>query len=163
MEKDLADLTATEEAAIKTYEELMAAKTKEVEALTKAIEEKTVRIGDLGVEIAMMKEDLDDTQKALLEDTKFLKDLDKNCAEKKAQWAEIEKMRAEEAIAIADTIKILNDDDALELFKKTLASSLIQQVSSSAVLRQRALATIEAQRKKPPRHSDSRLPLDLIT
>merc|ERR1719326_550094 len=47
MDKDLADLTAAEEAAKTTYGELMSAKTKEVEALTKAIEEKTIRIGDL--------------------------------------------------------------------------------------------------------------------
>merc|ERR1711939_834175 len=48
MQKDLEDLVATEEAAKKSYAELTAAKTKEVETLTKAIEEKTVRIGDLG-------------------------------------------------------------------------------------------------------------------
>ena len=47
MAKDLAELTATEDAAKKGYAELMAAKTKEVEALTKAIEEKTIRVGDL--------------------------------------------------------------------------------------------------------------------
>merc|ERR1719440_2646760 len=39
MNKDLAEATATEEAAIKAYNELMAAKEKEVNALTKAIEE----------------------------------------------------------------------------------------------------------------------------
>merc|ERR1719171_2080796 len=31
-----------------------------------------------------------------------------------------------ELVAIADTIKILNDDDALELFKKTASASLLQ-------------------------------------
>jgi len=38
------------------------------------------------------------------------------------------KTRAEELAALADTIKVLNDDDALELFKKTLpsAASLMQ-------------------------------------
>merc|ERR1719207_446096 len=52
MQSDLDSLIATEDAAIKTYDEMMAAKTKEVETLTKGIEEKTIRIGDLGVEIA---------------------------------------------------------------------------------------------------------------
>merc|ERR1719181_1561933 len=32
-------------------------------------------------------------------------------------------MQGEELLALADTIKILNDDDALELFKKTLPGS----------------------------------------
>merc|ERR1719379_2542128 len=65
MDKDYAALVAQEEAAIKTYEELMAAKTKEVEALTKAIEEKLVRVGELRVEIVTMKNDLTDTEEAL--------------------------------------------------------------------------------------------------
>merc|ERR1719506_2872620 len=43
------------------------------------------------------------------------------------------KMRGEELLALADTIKILNDDDALELFKKTLpgASASFVQLSSN--------------------------------
>merc|ERR1719182_1004804 len=49
MEKDLADATATEEAAIKDYNGLMAAKTKEINALTKEVETKTAQIGELGV------------------------------------------------------------------------------------------------------------------
>merc|ERR1719172_291417 len=133
MNKDLAEATATENGAIKAYNELMAAKEKEVNALTKAIEEKMVRLGKLQVEIVEMKEDLDDTQKALLEDKKFLADLAKNCKTKAAEHEANMKLRGEELLALADTIKILNDDDALELFKKTLpgASALLQmQVSS---------------------------------
>merc|ERR1719262_735736 len=128
MNKDLAEATATENGAIKAYDELMAAKEKEVNALTKAIEEKMVRLGKLQVEIVEMKEDLDDTQKALLEDKKFLGDLAKNCKTKAAEHEANMKMRSEELLALADTIKILNDDDALELFKKTLpgASALLQ-------------------------------------
>merc|ERR1719316_1671011 len=148
MQKDLEDLVATEEDAKKSYAELMAAKTKEVEALTKGIEEKTVRIGDLGVEIAMMKEDLSDTEKALLEDKKFLADLDKNCATRKEEWAVVCKTRGEEQLAIADTIKILNDDDALELFKKTLpGASFIQVAVRSAEMKARALALVQEAKK----------------
>merc|ERR1719281_2271233 len=128
MSKDLAELTADEEAAIKVYEELMAAKEKEVNALTKSIEDKMVRLGDLQVQIVEMKEDLDDTGKSLLEDKKFLADLGKNCALKTKEHDENMKMRSQELLALADTIKILNDDDALELFKRTLpgASAFVQ-------------------------------------
>merc|ERR1719321_1889357 len=76
---------------------------------------------------AQMKEDVEDTVEALAEDKKFLADLEKNCAAKTKDWEYRSKMRSEEIIAIAETIKILNDDDALELFKKTLPSpSLLQ-------------------------------------
>merc|ERR1719389_663576 len=146
MNADLATATATENNAIKAYEELMAAKEKEVNALTKSIEEKMVRLGNLQVEIVEMKEDLDDTSKALLEDKKFLADLDKNCALKTKEHEENTKLRSEELLALADTIKILNDDDALELFKKTLPASaaFIQMSAQKVDEQQRALATIRA-------------------
>merc|ERR1719235_629903 len=147
MEKDLADLIATEEGAIETYKKLMAAKKKEVDELTQMIETKLTRIGELGVEIVNMKEDLDDTLKSLEEDKKFLADLKKNCATKEEDWAIRSKTRAEELLALADTIKILNDDDALELFKKTLPSpSLLQMTVGAKEMRARALSALEARR-----------------
>merc|ERR1719238_1804598 len=132
MDRNLAEASAAEEEAINIFKALMDAKAKEVEAATKAVELKLARIAELGVEIVQMKEDMEDTEKALMEDKKFLEDLEKNCAEKEADWEHRSKMRAEEILAISETIKILNDDDALELFKKTLPSpSLLQEQASS--------------------------------
>jgi len=151
MTADLAEATGKENAAIKAFGELMAAKEKEVAALSKAIEEKMVRVGKLQVEIVEMKEDLDDTSKALLEDKKFLADLNKNCATKADEHAENQRLRSQELLALSDTIKVLNDDDALELFKKTLpgASALLQMKVSSASQRQQALAIIKAGARDP--------------
>jgi len=145
MEKELASATAEEKAAISDFDALMAAKTKEINALTSAVEAKTTLIGELGVQLVSEKEDLDDTTKSLMEDEKFLKDLETNCKTKEDEWATIKKTRAEELLALADTIKILNDDDALELFKKTLpgASSLLQLTASARGVKSQALATIE--------------------
>merc|ERR1712099_219470 len=123
-------------------------------ALTKQIETKLERVGALGVEIAQMKNDLGDTEEALLADKDFLANLDENCETKKKEWEVIVKTRAEELAALADTIKVLNDDDALELFKKTLpsASSLMQiQVSSSAT-RKQALSMLKQFMKGHPGH-----------
>merc|ERR1719158_1526848 len=96
MNANLADATNAENTAITSYDGLVAAKTKEVDALTQSIEEKSVRLGELQVNIVEMKEDLDDTQKALLEDKKFLADLGKNCALKTKEHEENMKMRSEE-------------------------------------------------------------------
>merc|ERR1719378_593864 len=128
MEKDLADATAEENSAIANFDSLIASKKKEIEALTKSIESKTQRVGQLGVKLAQMENDLEDTKEGLAQDQKFLADLDKNCELKKKEWDEYKKMEAMEMVALADTIKILNDDDALELFKKALpaASSFMQ-------------------------------------
>eukprot|EP00746_Dinoflagellata_sp_MGD_P140490 gnl/MRDRNA2_/MRDRNA2_73729_c0_seq1.p1 gnl/MRDRNA2_/MRDRNA2_73729_c0~~gnl/MRDRNA2_/MRDRNA2_73729_c0_seq1.p1 ORF type:complete len:716 (-),score=266.05 gnl/MRDRNA2_/MRDRNA2_73729_c0_seq1:276-2423(-) len=132
MAKDIEELIAQEEAAIKEYNELMAAKQKEIDSLTKAIEEKTKRLGEVGVELVNLKEDLDDTTKAMLEDKKFLADLEKNCAAKEKEYEASCKTRQEELLALADTIKILNDDDALDLFKKTLPSASFLQIQVTA-------------------------------
>merc|ERR1719440_2151864 len=123
MTADFNEEKAAEEAAIKAYDELMASKTKEVNALTKALEEKMTRVGELAVEIVQMKNDLGDTAAAAAEDKKFLADMKKNCDKKAAEWETIVKTRNEELLALADTIKVLNDDDSLELFKKTLPSA----------------------------------------
>merc|ERR1719463_70403 len=158
MEKDLAEAEEREAAAKAEAEGLIEAKTKEIEALTKAIEEKLERIGNSGVELATMKNDLEDTKEGLEEDKKFLADLDKNCELKKKEWAIYKKMEAMEQVALADTIKVLNDDDALELFKKTLpssASSFVQVQVPSTAMRKRALAALKSGHKGDPR-------LDLI-
>merc|ERR1712008_605005 len=164
MTKSLGEATASEEAAIKTHEALIAAKTKEVEALTAQIEEEQTRIGDLGVQIAGMENDLEDTQQSLAEDQKFVAELAGTCEKKKKEWAEIEKVRQEELVALAETIKILNSDDALELFKKTLPSSasfMQKQVSSQSlrVEELKALAKISHSRVA---HLPARPQLDLI-
>merc|ERR1719506_3412769 len=158
MEKDFADASSEESTAIANFEALVAAKKKEIAALTKAIESKTMRIGELGVKLAEMENDLEDTKEALAEDKKFLADLDGNCEKKKKEWEEYKKMEAMEMVALADTIKILNDDDALELFKKTLpgsASSFMQVKVTSGAMRQRALNALKVGHKADPR-------LDLI-
>merc|ERR1719454_2105274 len=149
MEADFAEAKAAEEQAIKIYKAMMIAKKKEVAALQKSIEEKLQRVADLKVQIAEMQNDLGDTTEALAEDKKFLADLSKNCAQKKKEWEERVKTRALELAALADTIKILNDDDALELFKKTLpsASASFMQVSvSSASMKASALSLLRQAR-----------------
>merc|ERR1719456_2234631 len=123
----LKEVKGTEKDDITNFTLMLKAKLEIVDTLTKAIEDKLMRLGELMVEIVQMKEDLDDTGKALIEDKKFLADLEKNCATKEEEYEVVKKTRNEELLALSDTIKILNDDDALELFKKTLpAPSLLQ-------------------------------------
>merc|ERR1719453_356346 len=101
MEASLAKATSEENTAVKDFNALVAAKTKEINALTSEVESKTARIGELGVELVTLKEDLDDTTKSLAEDEAFLKDLDKNCKTKEDEWAARQKVRADELVAIA--------------------------------------------------------------
>merc|ERR1719171_474878 len=150
MEKDLAELKAQEATAAQDFEGMKAAKEKEIAAATQAIEEKTKRTGEVAVEIVNLKEDLDDTSESLAEDQSFLADMEKNCAQKEKDWAEICKMRQEELIALADTIKILNDDDAQEMFKKSIPSasaSLLQLQTSRKEMARQALKALSAAKR----------------
>merc|ERR1719499_289425 len=158
----LKEAEAAEAEAIKAYDALIAAKEKEVETLNAQIEEKLTRKGELGVELAGGVNELEDTEASLAEDKKFLAELETGCATKEAEWAEVCKTRQEELVALAETIKILNDDDALELFKKTLpsAASLLQVVESEQSLRSRALLAVqEAAQKGSPLRAQPQLDL----
>merc|ERR1719329_1784179 len=139
MESDLKETTATEEEAKTSFATLTATKEKEIAAAGKAIESKTARVGELAVSIVQAKNDHEDTEEAVAEDTKMKANLEKTCATKTKEWDARQKLRAEEIEAVSETIEMLNGDDALELFKKTLpsaASSLLQTgVRSKSQLR----------------------------
>ena len=150
MESTLADVTKTENAAIAEFEALVAAKEKEIAAATAAIEDKTQRAGETAVQIVSLQNDLQDTKDELGADEVFLMELKKSCKTKAAEYAERKEMRAQELVALSETIKILNDDDALDLFKKTLPSpSLLQLTRSAKDLRAQAAAALRAAKPSP--------------
>jgi uncharacterized coiled-coil DUF342 family protein len=148
-DKSLAEVTTEEEGAVKLYDELVAAKTKQVNAMSESIEKKTIRVGELQVDIANMKNELTETEAALIADQKFLADMDKTCAAKTKEFEERQKTRGDELVAIHDTIKILNDDDALELFKKTLPGASLIQVSARTQQKQALLLVRKVQQLAP--------------
>merc|ERR1719421_950211 len=139
----------------------MTSKTEEVAAAGKAIETKTARSGTVAVETVQAKADLAKTEKALAEDMDFSANLAKNCAIKQKEWDERCKLRSEEIEAISDTIEMLNGDDALELFKKTLpsaaaASAFIQTSATTRSQMRRASALIRSSMKADQAHTAQR-------
>jgi len=125
MEGDLKAAIDAEATSASGFEELSSAKAAEIAAATSAIEAKTKRAGEVAVEIVQTQDDVEDTENEVAETQAFVADLGKQCASKKAEWSERQTMRAQEVSAIGEAIKILNDDSALDLFKKT-APSLVQ-------------------------------------
>eukprot|EP00448_Togula_jolla_P007805 CAMPEP_0170613858 /NCGR_PEP_ID=MMETSP0224-20130122/24493_1 /TAXON_ID=285029 /ORGANISM="Togula jolla, Strain CCCM 725" /LENGTH=672 /DNA_ID=CAMNT_0010939481 /DNA_START=56 /DNA_END=2070 /DNA_ORIENTATION=- len=145
MAKGLSEATAAEEASIKAFEELTAAKEKEIAALTQQIEEKSVRVGEVAVQVVELKNDLASTQQGLEGDKAFLADLEANCGTKKSEWEEHQKIRSQELLALSETIQLLNSDDALDLFKKAVpsaGSSFVQVGKTDTSLRLSALAAL---------------------
>merc|ERR1719335_1183903 len=84
------------------------------------------RAGDLAVSAVQTQDALEDTQSELEETQKFIGQLETECATKEKAWAEKCKLRASEVEAISEAISILNDDNALDVFKKAVPSALLQ-------------------------------------
>mmetsp|Transcript_38577 Transcript_38577/g.86717 ORF Transcript_38577/g.86717 Transcript_38577/m.86717 type:complete len:433 (+) Transcript_38577:1588-2886(+) len=155
MTKELEEATATENEALADFNDLIASQNKAIQAATDSIEEKTEQSGQLAVQIVELKNDKADTEKQLAADTGYAQQLEKDCADKIKDYGEVQKSRAEELLAVADTIKILNDDDALELFKKTETSFLQLDASSKEVAVEALGAIRSASKHRSPK-------LDLI-
>lgn len=165
MAKDLANMQSDEQASIASHEELVVAKKKEIKASTKAIEVKTGRKGELAVDLTKLKNDLEDTEESLAEDSHFM-GMQKTAVDKKeAEYQVYKKTQAQELVALADTIKMLNDDDALDTFKKTLpspgASSFLQMPVTNKQMKRDALRVLRGARKHSHKkgHKDPRLDL----
>merc|ERR1719178_551185 len=121
MDKDLGGAVSQEEEAAKAFDGMSSAKKAEIAAAGEAIEAKTARSGELAVATTTGADEIEDTTKEMTDTQAFIANLASMCATKKKEWAERQQMRSEEIAAISEAIKILNDDDALDLFKKTLA------------------------------------------
>jgi len=128
MEAELKESVASEEKAIAGFADLKASKEKEIEMATEAIETKTSRSGEVAVSVVQTKDSLEDTKAELADTEKFIAQLASECATKEKEWAAKCKVRAEEVKAISEAISILNDDDALDVFKAARGAALVQQV-----------------------------------
>jgi len=155
MEAELKESVSSEEKAITGFGELKASKQQEVEMATEAIETKTQRSGEVAVSVVQTKDGLEDTQNELADVQKFLSQLETECATKEAENAERSKVRAEEVKAISQAVSVLNDDDALDVFKKARPSALnqeelgfLQRSNTLATKAKKAQAILSAAAKK---------------
>merc|ERR1719161_545422 len=120
MEAELKETIAAEEKSVAGFGELKASKEKEVEMATEAIETKMARQGELAVSLVQTKDALEDATEEAADTSKFLATLEKDCGTKEKEMAERTAMRNQEIAAISEAISILNDDDALDVFKKSM-------------------------------------------
>eukprot|EP00933_Yihiella_yeosuensis_P078477 TRINITY_DN899_c0_g1_i5.p1 TRINITY_DN899_c0_g1~~TRINITY_DN899_c0_g1_i5.p1 ORF type:complete len:697 (-),score=247.18 TRINITY_DN899_c0_g1_i5:89-2179(-) len=133
------------------YGHVKTSKKSEIALLLDQMERKMKAIGDLKVEVVNMEHDMAGDADTLEENKKMLAEVSKSCSDKAAAWEERKQYRADEQLALADAIKMLNSDDALELFKKTIKpTSLLQLPSNDG--RKRAQAIVDSLRAKRTHH-----------
>merc|ERR1719152_312176 len=95
MDKDLGGAVGAEEEAVKAFEGMAAAKTAEISAAGEAIESKSVRSGELAVEITTTADEIEDTTAEMSDTQSFIANLASQCETKKKEWAERQKIRSE--------------------------------------------------------------------
>eukprot|EP00746_Dinoflagellata_sp_MGD_P159313 gnl/MRDRNA2_/MRDRNA2_86675_c0_seq2.p1 gnl/MRDRNA2_/MRDRNA2_86675_c0~~gnl/MRDRNA2_/MRDRNA2_86675_c0_seq2.p1 ORF type:complete len:784 (+),score=285.06 gnl/MRDRNA2_/MRDRNA2_86675_c0_seq2:112-2463(+) len=134
MEKDLSDLQAQETTDHEGFNDLKAAKTSEISINEKAVIEKEKRIGAVALAISEDGHALEDSTEEKANAQKFLATMEEQCATVEKDKAMREKMRSEEIAAISEAVNILNDDDALEVFKKVKPAAMVQKPNYEALL-----------------------------
>jgi hypothetical protein len=146
MEADLSEAQKTEAARAATFAELRAAKTSEIESGEKMAERKEDELAQTDNDLAEAKEDLGQTQAQLAEDQKFLRNLDKTCAEADANFALRKKSRLAEIQAVGETMQILTADEARDAMDTTF--SFLQTSNTNDKRRHTAAVVLRQNAKK---------------
>jgi len=146
--KDYNAMVEAEENAQKNYVELVKAKEEEIEAATVAIEKKSVRAGELAVEATEAKNAAENAANEAESNRKFAANLEENCKKEKEAFDVRQKERNQEALAVSEAVKILSDDDALDIFKKTMKSPATPPGGAGASFMQTETRPEESQRRK---------------
>jgi len=115
----------TEENAVENFGDLEASKKTEISTLLEQLERKMKRMGELKVEIVDMERSLAGQDQSLVEDRAMLAELKISWDAKSARHAQRNEQRRKELLALQDTIKLLDSDKSLDLFRGR-ASSLLQ-------------------------------------
>mmetsp|Transcript_95763 Transcript_95763/g.209447 ORF Transcript_95763/g.209447 Transcript_95763/m.209447 type:complete len:791 (+) Transcript_95763:1039-3411(+) len=133
-EADLSEAQKAEMQAKEAYKELHAAKTAELDAGKKKLDETELEHASNQKALSDAKENLATTREQRSEDVEFLTNLKLTCNDLDAQWEKRSKTRSLETKAVAEAIVILTEDDNREHLAKTVT---LLQLDSDASLQER--------------------------
>jgi len=125
-EANLSESQKEELANQKAYEDLKAAKEKEISAGQSQIDTKTQQLAETDEKLAQSKEDIEDTRNSLSADEEFLMMLKEKCQMTDQEWEERSKTRQMEMEAVSKALAVLSGDDAHDLFTRTFNPSFFQ-------------------------------------
>jgi len=121
---DLEKANAEEAGKVKSFEELMETKKKELKTLETTLEKQTMDEAQKTKLLADSKVELDDAKDQVKADEKLFAESKDSCQKKAADWAERTRLRTEELQGINKAIEILTSEQAKEAFKKSGKSFL---------------------------------------
>jgi len=135
---DLSGAEAREADSVKEFEELKAAKEKEIKTGKELVIQLDDEFAEFGEKKAQAFKDLEDTKAQLELDRTFLKNLEEKCAQSDEEFEKRVKDRNTEIEAVQDTIKIVNSDEAFDNFSKTV-NTFVQISGGAATQEQQVL------------------------
>jgi len=113
---NLETASATEAENVKVFEDLMAAKNKELTDLQSTLDKKEAENAEATTVEADSQQDREDTSAQLEADEKFFDDTKASCREKANDWATRTRLRTEELAGIEKAVEILNSPEAQAAF-----------------------------------------------
>jgi len=125
-ETNLAQAQDAEAKAAYEFDEMKAAKEKEIKTSTDLVDKKMGELARVDEKNAEAKENKDDTEAALAADQAFLADLKERCASMDEEYAARTKGRQLEIEAVSKALAFLNSDEAHDLFTRTFNPVLLQ-------------------------------------
>jgi len=157
MVRDLSASQKEEFKALVDFQNLRAAKLAEIEATTTQKELTETALADLLNKAAKAHEDLEATKEAKAADETFLAELEKNCQIVDQEYQQRSKIRADEVVALSETIEILTGDDARELFAKSVGTSFLQVDMSVTAQERMTDKVVQTLLKTAKKHHDMAL------
>lgn len=154
MIRDLSAEQKEEFKALVDFQNLRAAKLAEIEATNKQKELTETALADLLNKAAQAHEDLEATKEAKAADETFLAELEKNCQVVDQEYQDRSKIRADEVVALSETIEILTGDDARELFAKSVGTSFLQVDMSAEAQDKRVEKVMQKLMKAGKKHNN---------
>jgi len=139
-ENNLEQSQKEETANDNAYEDMKKAKTDEISSGKTQLDTKTQQLADTDEKNARSKQDLEDTQSTLEQDTVFLASLKTNCQDVDADFAERRKTRTMEIEAVGKALGFLTSDEAHDLF--TLTFNFVQKQSVADIQKRAAVSKI---------------------
>jgi len=137
MGRDLIEAEEAEAKALEAFTRLKAAKEAEIAAATAQKDMKEKELADLLAKAATAKEDLAATEEAKAADEELLANTKKSYEEETIAYEARSKVRGEEVVALGEALKILTEDDARDLFGKTMGDSFLQTSASASMKMER--------------------------
>jgi len=123
---DLEKSNAEEAGKVKSFEELMETKKKELKTLETTLEKQTMDEATKTKLLADSKVEIDDAKDQVDADEKLFAETKDSCQKKASDWAERTRLRTEELQGITKAIEILSSEQAKETFKKSSGDSFLQ-------------------------------------